>query len=69
MTLPDRAEAAVLRATVSISVPERLLLVLAGSEIHAADVDALHAHPVSVSTVTGTSPPAGGTEAFAGETE
>jgi hypothetical protein len=68
VTLPVRAAATVLRPTMSVKVADRLPLALAGSAIHAADVEAVHAQPVSVSIVIATSPPTAGTAVFAGVT-
>jgi hypothetical protein len=68
VTFPLRATVVGLRSTASVTVPERLLLLLAGSAIHAAELETVHAHPVSVSTETTTSPPLAGTVVFAGET-
>jgi hypothetical protein len=68
VTLPVRAAVAVFRATVNVSVPERLPFAFAGSEIHAAELDTAHGQPVSVSTDTATSAPTAGTVVFEGET-
>lgn len=68
VTLPVRAAATVLRPTVIVNVVERLPVAFAGSAIHAADVDAVHVQPVSVSIVIATSPPLAGTAVLAGVT-
>ena len=64
MTVPDLGAAAVFRAIVSAIVVERLPLGFAGGAIHATALDTVHAHPVSVSIATGTSPPAAETVVF-----
>lgn len=68
VTVPVRAAAVVLRATDSVSVPERFPVGVGGTVIHGAWLAAVHAHPVSVSIVIATSPPPAETVAFVGAT-
>ena len=62
--MPVLGTAAVFRATVSAIVVERLPVGFAGGAIQATALATVHAHPVSVSIATGTSPPAAETAVF-----
>ena len=67
-TVPVRADAPLFAATLSVTVPERLLDAAPGMAIHGAALAADHVQPVSVSTATEIVPPFAETVALVGDT-
>jgi hypothetical protein len=68
VTVPVRDAVPVFAATLSVTVPARLLDAAPTTVIHGAAPVTDHAQPVKVSTVTDTVPPLAETVALAGET-
>jgi hypothetical protein len=68
VTVPVLGDGVLFVATVTVTVPERLLAAVAGTPIHETPLVADHEQPVSVSTESVTVPPFAETAVFAGET-